>query len=126
MSVVFNKVGTAMDHRQGMRKTVGIDAVAESACCGPLIVRIVDVSLTGVYVEGAVGEFSKYAPLSLRFSLKQHDGAREFRWQGFVSRLDHDGVGAVFESSDPMDQSGLLALLMVADGEVPDVMDGAS
>jgi hypothetical protein len=116
-----------MDHRQGFRKTVSIDAVAESASCGPCAVRIVDVSLTGVYVEGAaVGDFSKYAPLSLHFRLELHDGTKDFRWRGFVVRLGHDGAGAVFESSDPMDQSGLLALLMAADDDSQDVLDGAS
>lgn len=114
-----------MEHRQGLRKSICVDAIAEFARGGSRPARITDVSLTGVYVACPTGQFAKYTSVTLHFRLNQRNKVRTYRWRGFVTRLEDGGMGAAFESSDPADQSGLLALLVLADEAVRDVLSAA-
>jgi hypothetical protein len=104
-----------MEHRQGRRNPVDIEAMAESPICGRLPVRITDVSLNGVRLRGNIEQLPVYAPLRLTFRLYGRHPAKTYQWRGFVVRAGDGSVGAMFESPDPMDQSGLLALLAVAE-----------
>ncbi|MEJ2346394.1 MAG: PilZ domain-containing protein [Gammaproteobacteria bacterium] len=104
-----------MEHRQGLRNPVDIDAIAESPTCGRLSVRITDVSLNGVRLRGDVEQLPVYAPLRLTFRLYRQHPAKTYQWRGFVVRAGDGTIGAMFESPDPVDQSGLLALLAVAE-----------
>lgn len=104
-----------MEHRQGIRKLVNIATVAELSSGETLPARIKDVSFCGVYVELPSEPLWSHAPLKLTFSLPQIHGNTIYHWRGFVTRITDEGVGAMFESADPTEQAGLLALLKQAD-----------
>jgi hypothetical protein len=106
-----------MEHRQGQRKMVDFRAIAESTVSDKLHVKISDVSLTGLHIKGPTHQLPVYSPLLLRFQLRRNGGMKTYSWRGYVVRVAGEGVGAMFESSDPVDQQGLLALLEAADEE---------
>ena len=101
-----------MNHRQGARTPVNIETLVDDTR-PPL--RITDVSLGGLFVRGTVHDLSIGSPLVLWFRLDRPNGAETYRWRGVVVRVATGGVGALFESADPLDQRGLLALMTAAD-----------
>jgi len=74
-----------------------------------------DVSFAGVFVELPIEGLWSHAPIKLEFKIPQGNKLVNHCWRGFVTRIDKKGAGAMFESADPEEQAGLLALLKLAD-----------
>ena len=81
---------------------------------------IKNVSFGGIYVESSTNDLWVHAPIRITFKVQQDGELRKYSWRGFITRLSNHGAGAMFESSDPDEQAGLLALLNFADNiQVP-------
>lgn len=104
-----------MEHREGSRKPVDIEAIVEVGTAGTMHGRIRDVSLGGVFVKMPISLVSDYMPMRLLFTLRDHGALRRCYWRGLIVRHTEHGIGAVFESADPQDLDGLLALLDAAE-----------
>lgn len=104
-----------MEHRHGKRKIVNIASTAELMSGKALSACIKDVSFGGIFVELPSDQLWAHAPIKLSFTIPQGQASNTFQWRGFVTRITDQGVGAMFESADPNEQAGLLALLKLAD-----------
>lgn len=104
-----------MEHRHGARSRVNISAIAELNSGGTAPARIVNVSVGGLFLKASPELFSAYSPLRVTYMLRRDNKEVLCRWRGFVVRTASDGVGAMFESADPVEQSALLALLDTAE-----------
>jgi hypothetical protein len=106
-----------MEHRHGKRNIVNIAAIASFVTGISQPVRITNVSLSGIQINVASKHLNIHTPVTLRFRLHQpnhQNKMKEYRWSGFITRLSEKGAGAMFNSANPEEQAGLLALLDVA------------
>ncbi len=104
-----------MEHRHGTRKTINIPTTAELSTGKVYTGYIKDISLGGIFIELPSGELWSHAPITLAFTIQDGDKSKTYRWRGFITRIAEDGAGAMFESANPYEQAGLLALLKLAD-----------
>lgn len=104
-----------MEHRHGERKAVNIRSSIEIISGSIPSACIKNVSFAGIYVELPTENLWVHAPIKVEFRIQQENTLRTYCWRGFITRLTPHGVGAMFESADPKEQAGLLALLNFAD-----------
>lgn len=104
-----------VEHRNGSRQPVDIKAVVEVGSAARTPGRLHDVSPGGVFVAVPTVSVSDDMPLRLRFTLRERGGRRCCSWRGVVVRCSTHGLGAAFESTDPQNIEGLLALLEAAE-----------
>jgi hypothetical protein len=104
-----------MEHRRGRRKAVDIRATVELVTGNTLPARIANVSFGGILVEVATKNMRLHTPIRLRFQLNRQNQTQVYRWRGFITRIIDRGVGAMFQSADPEEQAGWLALLDIAE-----------
>ena len=108
-----------MEHRYGRRRAVDIRATVELVTGHALPARIANVSFGGILVEVATKTLRLHTSIRLRFQLNRRNQAQVYHWRGFITRITDHGVGAMFESADPQEQAGLLALLDIAEHKDP-------
>lgn len=104
-----------MEHRHGIRRNVNIATSVELMTGSVISACIRDVSFGGVFVELPTEGLWSHAPIKLEFKIPQGNELVTHYWRGFVTRIANKGAGAMFESTDPEEQAGLLALLKLAD-----------
>jgi len=108
-----------LEHRVGQRKPFDIEVIVDAGPAGTVHGRMRNVSLAGVFLEMAVARLSNFMPIRLQFTLpvlmSDNGTMQRYRWRGFIVRRTQHGIGAVFESADPQDLDGLLALLEAAE-----------
>lgn len=108
-----------MERREGARKCVDIVVKIEYLSGMPgrrMSGRILNVSISGLYLEVAGADVAEYARLRLMLGPTGRGGGHNRIWHCFVVRVTDGGVGAMFENADPSDIDGLLPLLRSAPG----------
>jgi len=100
--------------REGARRPVDIHAMIEPLTdrfSDPVQGRIRDISLSGVYVEMPTEAVAKYTRLRLSVGTGEGNTGPTRNWQCYVVRTTDDGVGCMFDDSDPGNIDGLLEIL---------------
>lgn len=103
-----------MKKREGARRPVDIHAMIEpltERLSDPVQGRIRDISLSGVYVEMPTEALAKYTRLRLSLGSGSENPGPTRNWECYVVRTTGDGVGCMFDDSDPGNIDGLLEIL---------------
>lgn len=115
--------GSTMELREGQRRAVRMRAEVQHRYGAPgyrASGRVLDVSLSGLYLQLPVSGLAEHSRLRLIVSPEEGDDGRTHVWHCIVMRVDEHGAGAMFEAEDPSRVEGLLDLMRECIGLPPD------
>ena len=99
-----------MEHRCGVRRTLDRTVlVRRRRWAGSVVARLVDVSISGAFIEGPPDAFPLYALLKIEVTTPGGcTGAQLLTCNAMVTRIGVNGVGLAFDEIRP---TGSLARL---------------
>ncbi len=91
-----------MEHRCGTRRKTDLTVLVRRRGWGGWVVtRLVDVSISGAYLEGPTEAFPLYSLVRLEATPPGGASARLMTCTAMVARVGTDGVGLVFDQVRP-------------------------
>ena len=101
-----------MEHRCGTRRQVGITVlVRRQGWAGSVVARLVNVSITGAFIEGPPEAFPLQTLVQIEATPPDGTSAGLMTCRAMVARVGASGVGLVFDQVRPR---GLAPLFMPA------------